>query len=129
MRHLALGEVLFLHQEIIATSGGATSLRDLGPLEAAMAQPRMTFDDANLYPDLVDKAATLAYGLINNHPFVDGNNRAGHAALEIFLLLNGHELTAIVESAEAAILGVASGTWERGRFATWVRTHGRNRGS
>jgi len=84
-RHLSLREVLTLHERIAARSGGGVGLRDFGMLESALAQPRQTFGGSDLYPTLVEKAAALGFSLIANHPFVDGNKRMGHAAMEIFL--------------------------------------------
>ena len=78
MRYLALNEVLELHRRIIAQSGGASGVLNLSALESALAQPQMTFVGNDLYPTLVEKAATLGYSLIQNHPFVDGNKRIGH---------------------------------------------------
>ena len=78
MRYLTLGEVLELHRRVVAQSGGATALRDLGALESAVAQPRMTFGAEDLYPDVPTRAAALGLSLIRNHPFVDGNKRIGH---------------------------------------------------
>ena len=83
LRYLSLAEVLELHRRIAAESGGPTALRDLGALEAAVAQPRASFGGEDLYPDLAAKATALAFSLINNHPFVDGNKRVGHAVLSI----------------------------------------------
>ncbi len=80
MRYLTLNEVLRLYQDIIQQSGGTPGIRDLDALESALAQPRQTFAGDDLYPSLVEKAATLGYLLIQNHPFVDGNKRLGHAA-------------------------------------------------
>jgi death-on-curing protein len=57
-----------------------------------------------LYPDLASKAAELGHSLIQNHPFVDGNKRVGHAAMEVFLLLNGHEIDASVDEQETIII-------------------------
>ncbi len=121
MRYLSLGVVLELHRRIVAASGGSSGLRDLGALESAISQPRMTFEGADLYPDLVSKAAALGFSLIMNHPFVDGNKRVGHAALETFLVLNGLELDASVNAAEAMILDVAAGRSSRDQFERWVR--------
>ena len=121
MRYLALGEILALHEYLLGATGGAGGLRDLGALESAVAQPRMTFDGKDLYPDLVTKASALAFALIQNHPFVDGNKRTGHAAMDTFLLLNGYELHASVDEAEAMIVGVASGTASRQDLEAWVR--------
>ncbi len=82
MRHLTLAEVLELHRMVMEQSGGSAGLCDLGALESAIAQPRMSFGGSDLYPSLVEKAAALCFSLVNNHPFVDGNKRVGHAAME-----------------------------------------------
>jgi death-on-curing protein len=120
VRYLTLGEVLDLHDRLLQQWGGAAGLRDLGALESAVAQPRMTFGGVDLYADLPAKAAALAFSLIQNHPFVDGNKRTGHAALETMLLLNGLELRAPVDEAEAVILGVASGSHSRDDLREWI---------
>lgn len=123
MRYLTFAEVLELHRRVVAETGGATALRDLGALESATAQPRASFDGNDLYPSLEEKAAALAFSLIQNHPFVDGNKRAGHAALETFLVLNGKELNADADESERIILAVASGTCGRDGFLEWIRSH------
>ncbi len=86
MRYLTLNEVLTLHDRLIAQTGGSFGVRDIGRLESSLAQPRMTFDGVELYPTLVEKAATLGFSIIQNHPFLDGNKRTGHAAMEIFFV-------------------------------------------
>ena len=85
----------------------------------------MTFDGQDLYPELADKAAALGFSLIQNHPFLDGNKRVGHAALETLLMLNGAELHASVDDAERTILSVATGQLKREAFTEWMRAHGR----
>jgi death on curing protein len=67
IRYLTLVEVLNLHRQIIEQSGGALGVRDLGALESALAQPRMTFGGEDLYPTLVDKAAAVGFSIIMNH--------------------------------------------------------------
>lgn len=123
MRYLSLVEVLRLHDLIIEQSGGSHGIRDLAGLESAVALPRQTFGGKDLYPTVEEKAVALGYSLIRNHTFVDGNKRIGHAAMETFLTLNGHTLVASVESAEKAILAVASSQWSRDALRAWVRTH------
>jgi death-on-curing protein len=123
VRYLSLAEVLDLHRRVIAGSGGATPLRDLGGLESSVAQPRASYGGEDLYPDLASKATALAFSLINNHPFVDGNKRVGHAALETFLLLNGFEISATIDEGEAMILSVAAGQATRDELLQWVRDH------
>jgi len=76
-----------------------------------------------LYVTLADKAASLGFSLILNHPFVDGNKRIGHAALEVFLVVNGFQLVTTVDEAERVILGVAEGAIPRERFVEFVLAH------
>jgi death-on-curing protein len=123
MRYLTLSEVLDLHRMVIGQSGGSPGVRDSNALDSAVAQPAMTFGGNDLYPDLADKAAALAFSLILNHPFVDGNKRVGHAALETFLVLNGYELIAVVDEQEEIILRLAAGNLGRSAFTEWVRGH------
>ncbi len=71
----------------------------------------------------MDKAAALGYSLIQNHPFLDGNKRTGHAAMEVFLFLNGCEIQSLVDEQERVILQVASGEMDREAFTLWLRDH------
>jgi death on curing protein len=123
MRYLTLDEVLELHRMALEQSGGAPGLRDLSSLESAVAQPYMAFGGQDLYPTLADKGTALAFSLIKNHPFVDSNKRAGHAAMETYFVLSGFELTGDVDEQERIILGVAARTVGRDEFAEWVRLH------
>ena len=123
VRYPTLAEVRDLHGRVVAQAGGAGGRRDLAALESAVAQPRATFGGEDLYPTLAEKAAALGHALIQNHPFVDGNKRVGHAALETLLVLNGHELRADVDAAERAVLAVAAGACGRAELAAWVAAH------
>ena len=122
MRYLSLNEVLAIYQAVMKQSGGTYGLRDPGALQSALAQPRMTFGGQELYPTIVEKASALGFSLIKNHPFVDGNKRTGHAALEVFLFLNGYELQADVDEQEQVILQVAANEMDRESFTSWLRT-------
>lgn len=122
MRSLTLGEVIDLHQRVIDQTGGAVGVRDLSALKAAVAQPRATFDGRDLYPSIEEKAAALCFSLVMNHPFLDGNKRVAHAALEVTLLLNGRELSATVDEQEEIFLALAGGALSREEFVTWVRS-------
>ena len=104
-------------------SGGASGLRDLGGLESAIAQPRMTFGGQDLYPTLIEKAGALCFSVVQNHPFIDGNKRLGHAAMEVFLILNGHEIQASVDEQENLILGVAASQITRDDLIAWLTNH------
>ena len=123
MRLLTLREGLELHRQVLEQSHGLFGIRDLGGLQSALAQPRMTFDGEDLYPTLIEKASALGFSIIQNHPFIDGNKRTAHAAMEIFLILNGSEIRAEVNEQEATILKVASGAMSREEFTTWLRSH------
>lgn len=122
-RQLSLGELIDLHRRLIKQSGGADGIRDLGLAESALAQPQMTFAGTDLYPTLAEKAAALCFSLVLNHPFVDGNKRIGHAAMETLLILNGFELNAVIDDAESVILRLAAGELKRPEFTDWVVTH------
>lgn len=123
IRYLTLIEVVELHRQIIEQSGGALGIRDRGTLESALAQPRMTFGGEDLYPTLIDKAAAIGFSLIMNHPFIDGNKRIGHAAMEVFLVMNAWEIDASVDEQEAIILSLASGELAREAFTQWLKSH------
>lgn len=111
-----------LHSRILGQSGGAAGVRDLGAFESALAQPRMTFGGEELYPNLIDKAAALCFSLVMNHPFVDGNKRIGHAAMDVFLLMNGWEIVAPVDEQESIILALADGSLDRTDFTQWLQS-------
>ncbi len=85
-------QVLFLHSRLIAETGGGQGLRDLGLLLSALGRPQATFDNRDLYPDLLSKTAALMDSLVRNHPFIDGNKRTAITASAIFLRMNGYRL-------------------------------------
>jgi len=123
MRYLSVAEILELHERLLAASGGASGVRDIGILESAASQPHAAFGGQDLYPDLVAKAAALCFSLVMNHPFVDGNKRIGHAAMETFLILNGREIQCDVDEQEQVVLDLAAGNLSRNAFSEWVRLH------
>ncbi len=123
MRLLGLAEILDLHRRVVERTGGSLGIRDLGALKAAISQPHMTFDSQDLYPSLVDKAAALCFSLVMDHPFVDGNKRVAHAAMETFLVLNGLELSAPLGEQEELMLRLAAGQVSRSDLATWMHAH------
>ncbi len=109
---------LAVHDRQLAEHGGGSGIRDPGMLDSALARPvnRWSYGDT----DVASLAAAYAFGIARNHPFVDGNKRLGHAALEAFLILNGFELRADVDAAEREILAVAAGERTREQFQAWV---------
>jgi death-on-curing protein len=125
IRYLTLSEVLALHADVLASSGGSGGVRDLGRVQVALAQPVVTFDGVDLYPTVVEKAAALGFSLIQGHPFIDGNKRIGHAAMEVFLVLNGLEISASVDEQERIVLAVASGETGREALTEWLQRYAR----
>jgi death on curing protein len=123
MRYLSLGEIVDLHQLLLNQTGGLAGIRDLGGLESALAQPRATFDGRDLHPTIVQKAAALAFSLALNHPFVDGNKRVAHAAMEVFLLVNSWELVGTVDEQERLMLDLADGRMTREQLTAWLEQH------
>lgn len=108
-----------LHAEQLAEHGGANSVRDEGLLESALSRPEnlAAYGD----PDAFDLAAAYAFGIVKNHPFVDGNKRAGFMACATFLSLNGHALTASDQHVVETVLGLAAGANAEPAFAAWLR--------
>ena len=123
MRYLSLREILELHDKIIEVYGGTRGILDMHALESAANQTRITFNQTDLYPDILTKAAALCFFLVMNHPFVDGNKRVGHAAMETFLILNGFEIEATVDDQEKIILDLAAGNIDREQFTVWLNNH------
>ena len=123
MRYVTLGEVVELHRRLLKATGGAPGIRDFGALESAVAQPKATFGGTDLYPTLAEKAAALCLALVQGHPFVDGNKRAGHAAMETFLVLNGSEIEASTDKHERIMLDLAAGRLEHRQLTDWLRQH------
>ena len=121
MRFLSLDEVLILHDKLISQSGGSFGIRDMAAIESAVAQPKMTFGGEDLYPSLEEKAAALCFSLVMNHPFIDGNKRIGHAAMETFLVLNGYEMNCSVDESEETILKLAASSLNRDDLLRWIK--------
>ncbi len=92
-------------------------------LESSINQPRLSFNQEDLYPDIVSKASALCFSLVMNHPFVDGNKRTGHAAMETFLVLNGYEIVADIDEQESIMLELAGGKLTREDFSEWLNKH------
>jgi death-on-curing protein len=123
MRYLSISEILELHDRIISSTGGSRGIRDINALESAVNQPRQTFDQKDLYSDIVSKAAALGFSLVMNHPFIDGNKRVGHAAMETFLVLNGYEIICGVDEQERVMLDLAAGKMSRVNFSDWLNNY------
>ena len=120
LRWLLEGVVIAMHDEQIAEHGGSLGIRDAGLLSSALARPQ----NQAVYgePSVFDLAAAYAFGIIRNHPFVDGNKRTGFLAAYVFLDLNGWELMASEAEAAAAVLALAASEMDEAGFADWLKT-------
>ena len=121
-RWLNKAALVLLHNESLALFGGPSGLRDEGLLDSALVRP------ANLLlyrpdADLASLAAAYAYGLAQNHPFVDGNKRAAFLAIGLFLHINGQRLRASPVEAIQTIFALASGQLSEIELADWIRAH------
>ena len=112
---------LAIHERQLAEHGGASGVRDETLLESALGRPQQRHAYADPSPDLAALAASLAYGLACNHPFVDGNKRTAHVCYRTFLFLNSMDLMADDEEKYIAMLGLASGELAEDQFAAWLR--------
>ncbi len=118
---LTLDEVLALHADQVERYGGAAGVRDLGLLESALAAPRAACGGEYLHGSLPEMAAAYLFHVVRNHPFVDGNKRAGLAAAIAFLGLNGLWLEADPGELAEAVLGVAEGSTSKSALAELIR--------
>jgi death-on-curing protein len=113
--------VLALHERQLAEHGGGIGVRDEGLLESALARPQQLFAYGDPPPDLAALAASLAFGLARNHPFVDGNKRTAAVACELFLALNDVALQASNIELYPVYLSLAEGSLSEAGFADWLR--------
>lgn len=111
--------VLRMHEQSLAQFGGATGIRDEGLLDSALGKPQNLF--CNGKPSVFDLAASYAFGLVKNHPFADGNKRAGFVAAVVFLELNGHRFHATEVDAALQTLALAAGEMSEKAYAKWLK--------
>jgi len=116
MRYLTPEQVLYIHDRLIAATGGQPGVRDLAMLESATGTPAK-----DQFPDAFTKAAALMEALINNRPFVDGNKRTGITAAALLLQINGYKLTATPADLEKNTLLVAQNRLSLANIADWLR--------
>lgn len=110
-----------VHDEQLAEHGGLAGLRDANELESAIARAQQLANYGS--PDAADLAAAYGYGIARNHHFSDGNKRTAFVAVELFLALNGHELTADDADCILTMLRLAARDTDEAVFAQWIRQH------
>ncbi len=110
--------ILAIQVQLLSRFGGLEGLRDEGLLESALARPMQLLHYGT--PSLFDLAAAYAYGIVKNHPFLDGNKRAGFMAAYTFLGINGFRLDAPEEEAVFQTLALAAGEIDAAEFSAWL---------
>lgn len=114
---------LAIHDRQLAEHGGGSGVRDDALLDSALARPQQLYSYGDPPPDVAALAASVAFGLARNHPFVDGNKRTAHVCYRVFLALNDVELDARDDEKYIAMLSLADGTLGEAEFADWLRAH------
>lgn len=123
MKKISIDNIIKLHDLLIEQTGGSSGLRDLSLLESALNAPFISFDGKYLYPTIESKAARLGYGIIKNHPFVDGNKRIGLLTMIVFLELNGIFLKCHDSQLIELGLGLASGNIQEYQLLDFICSH------
>lgn len=123
MRLLTRDEILYLHARIIDLCGGSSVVRNDRALKSALDQPLQTQRRETRQATFIAQVAALGYAIMQSVPFMEGNKRVAHAAMEAFLLLHGHEIKAPLDEQENTILQVAAGVMTRDELATWLAEH------
>lgn len=126
---LTLDEVLALHADQIERYGGALGIRSIGMLESALAMPQATFNGQFLHATLPEMAAAHLFHIVQNHPFVDGNKRAGLIVTIAFLGLNDWQLHAEADELTELVMGVASSGVSKAQIAVFLEGRVRREGS
>jgi len=121
--YLTLEDVLEIHRQVIAETGGSASIRDVNLLDAAIHRPQASFAGLDLYPSLAEKAAALLHSLIMNHPFVDGNKRTAFTAADAFLRLNGWKFAAGEDDLFEFVIAIAEKQMPFEQIAPWIEAH------
>ena len=114
---------LAIHDRQLAEHGGGSGVRDEALLDSALARPQQLFAYGDPPPDLAALAASLAYGIARNHPFVDGNKRTAAVACETFIRLNSGALQADDLELYPVYLALAEGSLTEDELAAWLRAH------
>ena len=115
--------VLALQEQSLAEFGGEAGIRDESLLDSALGKPENLF--AYGKPGIFDLAASYGFGLVKNHPFIDGNKRVGFIVAVVFLELNGYRLQATEAEAAVRTLALAAGEMSEPEFAVWLKANSR----
>lgn len=123
MKKLDTSQVLYLHSLMCNATGGSSGLRDRAALESAIYHAYASFEGKDLYSTIEEKGARQAYGIIRNHPFIDGNKRTGLFIMLIFLELNDIKLNFTQSELVELGIGIAGGKIDSEQITKWILKH------
>ena len=123
MMKLSKTQVIMLHQRLIQETGGSDGIRDECLLDSALSNPFQSFGGFELYPNIQEKAAQLCFGIVKNHPMVDGNKRLGAHVMLVFMALNGYELSYTQQELSNIILDLAASKIGHDDLLKWIINH------
>lgn len=120
---IRLDQAIGIHQVLIEKFGGASGIKDRGALEAALNRPYATFDQKDLYPSPVEKAAAILESILINHPFIDGNKRTGYVLMRLTLMEGGMDIKASQKEKYEFVIKVSEGKLDISRIKEWIASH------
>ena len=120
---IKLDQAIGIHQVIIEKFGGASGIKDRGALEAALNRPYATFDQKDLYPSPVEKAAAILESILINHPFIDGNKRTGYVLMRLTLMEGGMDIKASQKEKYEFVIQVSEGKLDISKIKNWIASH------
>ena len=123
MKEISKDQIIKLHTQLVAETGGSVDIRDEGMLDSAVSAPYASFAGIEAFPTVIEKASRLGFGLIKNHPFIDGNKRIGTHALILMMRINGVTIDYDDQYLIDTILKVADGSFGYEELLAWVKAH------
>ncbi|MBL7995644.1 type II toxin-antitoxin system death-on-curing family toxin [bacterium] len=123
VKYLPIDLVKIIHANQISRYGGRFGIRDIGLLESALAQPRMSAGGKLVHKTIFEKAAAYGFHLCKNHPFIDGNKRVAFIVMYIFLSHNGWYVDASEQDAYSIMIRLAGGKLSKRELSDWLKAH------
>lgn len=118
-----INDAIHIHEVLIDKFGGQKGVRDLGLLDLAISRPFQTFDQKELYKDIIEKAAALIESLLINHPFLDGNKRIGYVLMRLLLLEHNLDILATSNEKYDFVIKIATGHSDFESIIDWLKSH------